>query len=274
MTYAIVPIAGFPVASAATFPPIPVRVINFTGAGFVCSRGTGEQANVITVEMRPVSIAYVEETIRVSDDYQTICANGFYEDFSEGATPYTITDNSPPFDVFNWNTADTYGASLGIRGQISTGFESSAYRSITTLGTTKIDFRFRMDLMTTSGKPDDGPIIELRAGVNLAMAFIPVREKAFDAAQRSHINIDGTLHAIGSTYPALNIWYAVHVEILTGSTVGVTITDLSTNTVWESLTINGGFIPWDLTRLRFYNQFSFGGADSNPGCTYDEVLLC
>jgi len=49
VTYAITPIAGFPVAPAAAFPPVPVRVVNFTGVGFVCSRGTGEQSNVITI---------------------------------------------------------------------------------------------------------------------------------------------------------------------------------------------------------------------------------
>ncbi len=38
---------------SADFPVPTVRVLNFTGTGFTCSRGTGEQSNVITILITP-----------------------------------------------------------------------------------------------------------------------------------------------------------------------------------------------------------------------------
>ena len=38
---------------AADFPVPNVTVLNFTGTGFTCSRGTGEQSNVITIVITP-----------------------------------------------------------------------------------------------------------------------------------------------------------------------------------------------------------------------------
>ena len=287
--YGIVPIANFPPAEAPRFPLFlqwqkdgvdagepNVRVVNIiTGNAFRVSRGTGEKANVITIAAI-VNLNYVRDIVSLADEYQTtwtLCANGFYEDFSSGAAPYFVTDNTPP--VFQWNTSDTYGASLSILGGPSTGFASSAYQDITTTGTTKIDFRFRVDLMYTTGTPDDAPSIVLYDGVAVKMSFSPAREKYYDSAQRPHIQIDGgTYYAIGTTYPTPGTWYAVHVEIVSGSTVQVTITDIVAATVWASLTISGTFVPWNFTRLNFHNEFSYGGADHDPGCTYDEVLLC
>ena len=46
MTYALTPITA--PAPATEFPPVTVRVINFTG-NVVVTRGTGEKSNVITV---------------------------------------------------------------------------------------------------------------------------------------------------------------------------------------------------------------------------------
>jgi len=51
VAYEITPASGFPATPASQFPPVPVRVINFTGTAFTCSRGTGEQSNVITIRM-------------------------------------------------------------------------------------------------------------------------------------------------------------------------------------------------------------------------------
>ena len=46
MTYALTPITA--PAPATEFPPVTVRVINFTG-NVIVTRGTGEKSNVITV---------------------------------------------------------------------------------------------------------------------------------------------------------------------------------------------------------------------------------
>ena len=51
MPYEVTP--GATPSTATEFPVPNVRVMNFTGTGFTCSRGTGEQSNVITIRITP-----------------------------------------------------------------------------------------------------------------------------------------------------------------------------------------------------------------------------
>ena len=51
MTYEVTPVE-VPVPETE-FPVPTVTTINFVGTGFTCSRGTGEQSNVITIRITP-----------------------------------------------------------------------------------------------------------------------------------------------------------------------------------------------------------------------------
>lgn len=201
-----------------------------------------------------------------------ICPGGFLEDFETGSTHYSITGGG----IFIFNTVDTYGASLSIMGGVSTAFGSTAYRDIASTGITSVDFKVRIDTLLTTGLPDDGPILRLQQGTSVDnILFDPAREKFFDATQRPYVQANaGTATPIGSTSLALHNWYAVRYEITSPTTCEVTIKDAVSLALFGSATLSGSFTPWTMDRIHFENSFSFGSNDSNPGCTYDEILLC
>jgi hypothetical protein len=158
----------------------------------------------------------------------------FAEDFSDGLAGFSLyTGFNSGFSV----VSDDYGNCLlcdpgsgGGRNEIVEPVGGSAFSEIT--------FKFKV---TASGVDDYGMLDLLDADGNLIFGFMPARQANIDALRRPNVVFFDQSgqpgNPIGAGAVTLNHWYEVDALYDGSSSFDVTVTDLTTSTVFGSVTI-------------------------------------
>lgn len=222
--------------------------------------GTGGQPPLIEVEFATA---------------QTINETGFLEDFE---TSYPDDWNTETNESISLQSGGPWGKYLQIDGGVITAFGSSVWREVDAgAPITGASFKFRLDDPFVLGdNTDDAPFLELRdADDHRIWVFSGAREWFYDPTQSPFISFGdgGGTQALHPGPLATGVWYRCTLQITETNHCLVTLAIDSSGEVISSVDCSMAGETWAPVKLLIYDSWSYGGSNSKPGGSYDEIQL-
>lgn len=187
----------------------------------------------------------------------------FYENFSSGLAPYTVTSGS--VGIFGIVTT-AYGPSLRVAPQSG----GSAYMQ-RPLGGTIVASAFSARFMVDSFNSDDGAVVELYGAGVRYVGMLPRVAAPFDSLQRAQLVVDSESIFLTAGSVISGAWYQLDLVIATGvgNTIA-TLTKLSDGSVVSITPLTVSHSPPSVDALRF----TIDSATTTSAITYDDVRVC
>jgi hypothetical protein len=164
-----------------------------------------------------------------------------------------------------------YGPGLGVLSQANISV-SKLRKLITQLAVQTLDIKFRIVLASSA---DDAPIFEAKLNGVSRIAFNPRRELAVYGVALPVLTITydsiAEGYALGSSALTVNVWYQLHLEVISDFQIAASITNLDTSTVVAG-PITYGLVtgPIELNSIEFWAD----SGNTTSAATYTDLHIC